>query len=481
MNRKRLQAVVSSTRTAEAPGLAGNPPPSCTRKMNRCALCAALAVLALTAGCFAISRNSSAPSATVTSIRKESGSRDGKTTLPVLEAEVMRFGDDLTATIAQAADEFGDQVGTPQARALALSLKTGAANNSMIIASGPNPTANLLDMVVLVTLGRMTFEDYWVPRYGPPAQPMLDVSRGLEKEIWSVAAQVLTPQQLNELRELIRVWRAEHPGQLEAGVRFRDFAEIAAGKTIGSKARPGSLLGIFLLDPLAGLDPATREMEQTRYVADRALYVLQRMPNLLRWQSELLFSQTLATPGLQQMVSNSTQFAQSAEQLSQAVEKLPEQLSLERQKLMNDVTAQAPQWQAILVQLQQTFQAGNEMATTVNSLAKSLGNSGGDTNPVTTSSPSAAKPFDVNEYGAAATQIGAAAQQLNTLVATLDKSTPQLDGVVERTRLEGREMVDYTFHRALCLLALALLGFVLAMLVYRYLATRLFGKSTNQS
>ncbi len=288
-------------------------------RIDTWSLCAALALLALTAGCFSFSRNSSASSAAVASIRKESGSPDKKITLPVLEAEVMRFGDDLTAEMSQAADEFGDQAGTPQARALALIVKTGAANNSMIIASGPNPTANLLDMVVLVTLGRMTFEDYWVPRHGPPAQPMLDASRRLEKEIWSIAAQVLTPQQQDELRGLITAWRVEHPGQLEAGVRFRDFAEIAAGKATGSKARPGSVLGIFMLDPLAGLDPATREMEQTRYVADRALYVLQRMPNLLRWQSELLFSQTLATPGLQQVVSNSTQFAQSAEQLSLAV------------------------------------------------------------------------------------------------------------------------------------------------------------------
>src|SRR5579863_117134 len=148
---------------------------------------AGVALLALMGGCFAIPRDSSAPSATVASIRREGGSRNGKITAPVLEAEVMRFGDELTAMMAQAADEFGDQVGTPEARALSLRLKAGAANNSMIIASGPNPTANLLDMVVLVTLWRTTLEDYWVPRYGPPAQAMLGVSRRREEEIWSVA------------------------------------------------------------------------------------------------------------------------------------------------------------------------------------------------------------------------------------------------------------------------------------------------------
>jgi len=66
------------------------------------------------------------------------------------------------------------------------------------------------------------------------------------------------------------------------------------------------------------------------------------------------------------------------------------------------------------------------------------------------------------------------------LVASLDKSTPQLSTVVERTGLEGREMVDYTYRKALWLLALALLGFILAMLAYRWLASRLFNKTKVQ-
>ena len=51
-------------------------------------------------------------------------------------------------------------------------------------------------------------------------------------------------------------------------------------------------------DPLAGLDPAVRELTQTRLFAERALYVAQKMPLLLRWQTELLTINTLNQPAV---------------------------------------------------------------------------------------------------------------------------------------------------------------------------------------
>lgn len=414
----------------------------------------------------------------------------------------MRYADELTAVVGEAADNFGDQVGTPEGRAAGLKLKVGAANNSMTIASGPNPTANLLDMVVLVALGRMTIQDYWVPHYGPPAQRLLDVSCELETEIWSVAARVLTPAQLDELHELIRNWRAAHPEQVNVGIRFRDFAEIAASVPPEAKWRPGSLLRLLFLDPLAGLDPATREMEQSRYVAVRAFYVFKRMPTLMRWQSELLIAQTLATPDVQQALSNSTLLTQSARQLAQETQNLPERLSTESQKLMTEFTTQTPQWQALLVQLQQTLQVGNEMAVSVNAATRSIDalvtrfdarranlgsapqspstTSGGDTNQVGVAPSSLGRAFDITEYGTAAERLGQAARQLDALVASLDKSTPQLNAVVEHTSLQGKDLVDYAFRRALSFLALTLAGVVVALFAYRYLTLRLLGKSGNQ-
>jgi hypothetical protein len=458
------------------------------------ALCVGVILVALASGCMSLPKKPASSSVKAASIRRDSSNRPAKISPAVLAVEVSRFGDELTALVAQAADSFAAEVGTAQARAQALGWKTGAANASLIIATGPNPTANLLDMVVLVTLERMAFEEYWLPRFGKPAEPILAVTRDLEREIWDVAERVLTPQQQKELRELIGEWREKHPEQIYISVRFRDFAEIAAQEDTGPNAKPGSLFSLAFLDPFSGLDPTTRELAQTRFFAERALYVLERMPKLLRWQSELVIAQTIAAPDVQQLVSNSTAFVQSAGQLTLAVQKFPEQLAVEREKMVKDLDAQIPQWHALVTQLQHTFQAGNEMATSVDAAVKSLDTFVGRVSPPPSNpsvateggtrgaaTPATTKSFDVNEYGAAAAQIANAAQQLDTLTHSLDESAPKINAVVERTGLQGKELVDYAFRKAVWFLLLALIGFVLAMLAYRWISSRLARRTAPNS
>jgi hypothetical protein len=451
-----------------------------------------IATLALAAGCFSFHGKPNDSARTTGPIRRTNGKRAGQISGAVLTAEVGRFADEYTVLVAQAADTFATQVGTPQSRVIALGWKTSVANTTMIIATGMNPTANLLDMVVLVTLQRMTFEEYWVPKYGKPAEAMLAVSRELEGEIWAVADGVLTTQQESELKELIREWREKHPEQIYVTVRFRDFAELASVALGGGNAKPGSLFSLPFLDPFSGLDPTTRELAQTRFFAERALYVLERMPKLLRWQSELVVAQSLAAPEVQQLVSNSTSFARSADQLTQAVQKFPEQVAAEREQIMKGLASQTTEWQGLAAQFQHTFQAGNQMASSVDAAVKSLDSfiqrvappppSASVTSPVTnasgiTDAAPAGKHFDVTEYGVAAAQVATAAQQLDTLTHSLQQSTPEIGKVVEQTGLRGRELVDYTYRKAVWFLALVLVGFVLAMLAYRWIAFRLFPKS----
>ena len=426
---------------------------------SACVVCAGVLVLVMAVGCTALPKKSTGSTQTG-SIRRTGGKQPERISQAILVAEVGRFADELTALVSQAADSFAAEVGTPEARATALAWKTGAANASMIIATGPNPTANLLDMVVLVTLERMAFEEYWLPRFGKPTEPILAVTRELEQEIWTVAERVLTPRQQTELRDLIRDWREKHPEQIYISVRFLDFAEIAAQENVGPSAKPGSLFSLVFLDPFAGLDPTTRQLAQTRFFAERALYVLERMPKLLRWQSELVVAQTIATPDVQQLVSNSTMFAHSAEQLTRTVEKFPDQ-----------VVAQAAQWEKLMAQFEQTFRAGNEMAASVDAAVKSLDSFVQRVTP-RERAPAVTNRFDVTEYGAAAAEIAKAAQQLDVLTHSLEQATPQINAAVERAGLQSKELVDYAFRRALVLLVLTLVGVLLAMLLYRWFALR---------
>lgn len=59
-------------------------------------------------------------------------------------------------------------------------------------------------MMVLVTLTRITWEEYWQPKvYGDSAQMLIKTLRQLEENIWTLAARVLTPEQSKQLRALI--------------------------------------------------------------------------------------------------------------------------------------------------------------------------------------------------------------------------------------------------------------------------------------
>ena len=58
-------------------------------------------------------------------------------------------------------------------------------------------------------LTRKTIEDYWMlTPDGPAFQPWLETSRRLETNAWQLAANVLKPAQVDELREAIRQWYA---------------------------------------------------------------------------------------------------------------------------------------------------------------------------------------------------------------------------------------------------------------------------------
>ena len=70
------------------------------------------------------------------------------------------------------------------------------------------------------------------------------------------------------------------------------------------------------LDPTAGLDPAVREITQTRLMAERAMFTMQRMPFLLRLQTELLTYQLSDQSPIRQALADTTLLAGSADRIS---------------------------------------------------------------------------------------------------------------------------------------------------------------------
>ena len=128
-----------------------------------------------------------------------------------LQSELMSYADRFASIITQSLEDFETLTPTPQARQVILSDLVYSQSAVYTIAAEPNPQVGLLDMVAVTTLGRLVYEDNMRRKYGKSTEVLAAGFRQMEKDIWSIAAKVLTSQQRGELRQLILLWRKNNP------------------------------------------------------------------------------------------------------------------------------------------------------------------------------------------------------------------------------------------------------------------------------
>jgi hypothetical protein len=444
------------------------------------AVLAALAFLALIlTGCSMLRMSHSQPKAQMDSLLLTNGPT-GPVTFPVLQQQVMRFADTYAATVAQACDEISANNTNPAIRLTALRWKLGQATSAYTDATGQNPAVNALDLLVLVSMSRIVIEGYGVQTYGEAIRPLLEVQRNLETNAWTLAGGVLKPSQQQELRDLINEWRAKNPNQRYVGqIRFREFVTALGRMPSQSSTAPTSIFSLLYLDPLAGLDPTAAAIEETRELGERVMYYTQRMPNLLSWQAEVLAYQLADQPASQQVLDDANRLATSSEIFAQTAQQLPQLINDQRQaaiqQILDGLTTQGDKSRELLTDTRSTLYAAGDAATNINAAIQSLTAFVQYVSPTNVSSSSATSgpPFNVLDYGAAATQIGAAANNLNALLASVNQSTPQLEKLSQQTKADADDVVRQAFMYGLMLVLILLAGSVLAALAYRILTTKL--------
>src|SRR5215831_11555197 len=165
-----------------------------------------LSILTLTPGCGLLRAPTTMVNAVVPG--KETPQQD----LVDEQIQLQRFVDDSLARLGQALDDCAERLGTDAGRAEVLRLKLVCGSSLISVVSGPNPAANLLDLVSVTVLSRLSVQDYWMKRTnGVAFQPWLDASGVLETNVWQLAAQFLKPAQVDELRQGINQWYARTP------------------------------------------------------------------------------------------------------------------------------------------------------------------------------------------------------------------------------------------------------------------------------
>jgi hypothetical protein len=197
-----------------------------------------------------------------------------------LQAALLRFEGRLNARVAQAFEGLlASAQGDVRARAMRDHLNFTAS--ALDIATGPVPEANLLDMVVFVELAREACRSRWsVDLHGEHGAAILAALDAASSDVWRIARTLLTREREEELRRLVREWHDENPGLIEvAAVRLPAFSGVAG--------RSESRADVAARGLLSHVKMGVTEADMARLLGERALFLAQRIPFLVRLQARL--------------------------------------------------------------------------------------------------------------------------------------------------------------------------------------------------
>ncbi len=396
--------------------------------------------------------------------------------LQKLQLEVMRFADEYAGRSREVVTQFQQGLQNPQQRLEAQNWKVRQASSAYTIASGPNPVSNALDMVVLASLSRMVIDDDWATdRYGTRAKAVQETHRSLEVGAWQLVNGWLTQEQVAKLHELIDQWRAQHPHvRAVAYIHFRDFAE-AFGRPSQDTSGSASLLSIVGIDPLSNLDPAVKEITQTRQLAERAIYYMQRAPDLLDMQVERLSYQFAAMPETRSLLTSVDRVSLIGSSSDRLVNELPDLIDRERTVLVAQLTdtlnSQSATLGTFAGQLRTALQAGTDTATAVNGALQTFERIRGQFKKPGAASQKpqpSGPPFDIRHYTAMLEQAAATARELENLAQRSDAFVPALRSATQDAGSQVRSILDHLF----VLLVMLVLIILLAALAYRRITLR---------
>ena len=404
------------------------------------------------------------------------------TQLQELQLNVMRFADEYAGGIGEPVQRFQVETEDAAERLAAQNWRLSQATSAYTIATGANPVTNALDMVVLATLSRMVMEDSWVQeKYGERAVPIRDAHRKLEPGAWALVSEFLTETHVQQLHQVIDEWRERNPQvRAVAYVYFKDFARAVGHPRPGESQSAGSLFSFIGLDPLSTLDPAVQEITQTRYLAERTIYYLQRSPKLLDMQIERLAYQIAAMPETRGALQDVNRVSLAAEAAGNVAGQLPELLAREREAIihqfMQELAAQQQHMLALVSELKGALEAGTATSDSVRGTLRGLDTlfdrfQKKDTAPAPATQPR--KRFEIADYANAAREFAATAKQLESLVLQLNAGAPQVSDLVQRTVSDMRALVDFTFWRLVVLVLVLIAGVFAATLAYRFVGRRM--------
>jgi len=419
-----------------------------------------------------------------------------------LQSHVMSFADRFASIMISAFGQYDAQKSPKKTRHEVQGLITYSMSNVYIIAGESDPDVALLDIISMVTLGRIIFEEEGPKRFGRNIQPIIQGFQRAEKDIKGIAARVLTAEQIKNLRIIVLKWRQNNPEVFFFPlVRFSNFA---ADRRESKLARADDAEGIF-----ETVEVATEQAEEMRLLAERGMYLATRMPQLWGLFGELWLTRILDNPDLETILADVTQLIEVSSRLATTAEDLPGQitkereatikqamenvskersaaitqamesvakersaaitqfiseLSAERKAALNDFFAEEERIGGLLSDLKQTLEAGNELIVSANALMANQ-----------------AKPFDIGDYQKTLVELSNSAQELTKLATSVerisnnigvDQLIPQVVKAMDKAGSEGEELASHTMRLILVIIGVWFVAYVIARLLILYVSNK---------
>lgn len=410
-----------------------------------------------------------------------------------VQSELITFTDNYVAAVVPPVDRAIAAAPDIATRRRLHAAKISVVQSALTIASSANPIVALLDMTVMVSLQQRSIDHpLFAQLLGDQAPVLAATMRRLHDDIWRIASDALTGAQLDELQAVIDEIAQRSDGASITWTRASEFARTRQRSAAGNAA-PGSIFQLFYLDPLAGLSPASREILESRLLAERVFFYASRMPNVINWQVRDLFYEFVSNSETQRLIASAEEASDATARATDLAEQLPdlvaqerqatidqifERLEAERREVFDQVAREREMifarldhdnaaLDSTLTQLRVTIDAGNELlrvakpaaeaATELTRAIDTLRTSRGEPDPN-------ARPFDIAEYRAAAESIGAAVDRANATLETFadvlaspawNERRAQIDDTLTVATARAEDVIDHAYRRGLTLVGVA--------------------------
>jgi len=124
-----------------------------------------------------------------------------------LQSHVMSFADRFYSIMASEFTQYVALKPSKKNRYEVQEIVTYSVSQVYIIAAVDDSRVALLDVISMVMLGRIIFEEEGIKRYGSRVLPIIKGYKKAEKDIKQIATRILQADQLKNLRIIVRRWR----------------------------------------------------------------------------------------------------------------------------------------------------------------------------------------------------------------------------------------------------------------------------------